>query len=162
MTADGVDEDPTLLRDLAASGIVVRITPGSVPGGPPPPPALAARMAMIVGRIQALWQVGARMVVATDAGVGPGKPHDVMPYAVLQLAAATGDALGALRAATSRAADALGVGDTCGRLAPGRSADLLVVRGEAADDLGALLEVEAVYRQGAQVAGASSRPRPLG
>ena len=43
MTADGVDDDPTLLRDLAESGIVVRITPGSVPGGPPPPPAPAPR-----------------------------------------------------------------------------------------------------------------------
>ena len=162
MTADGVDEDPALLRDLAASGIVVRITPGSVPGGPPPPPALAARMTMIVGRIQALSQVGARVVVASDAGIGPGKPHDVMAYAVLQLAAATGDALGALRAATSRAADALGLADTCGRLAPGCSADLLVVRGEAAVDVGALLGIEAVYREGGQVAGVSSRPRPPG
>jgi imidazolonepropionase-like amidohydrolase len=162
MTADGVDDDPTLLRDLAQSGIVVRITPGSVPGGPPPPPALAARMQMILGRIQALWRAGARIVVATDAGVGPGKPHDAMAYTVLQLAAATGDPVGALRAATSQAADALGLADTCGRLAPGRSADLLVVRGQAATDVGALLDVEAVYREGEQVAGPSSRPQPPG
>jgi imidazolonepropionase-like amidohydrolase len=162
MTADGVDDDPTLLRDLAQSGIVVRITPGSVPGGPRPPPALAARMQMILGRIQALWRAGARIVVATDAGVGPGKPHDAMAYTVLQLAAATGDPVGALRAATSQAADALGLADTCGRLAPGRSADLLVVRGQAATDVGALLDVEAVYREGEQVAGPSSRPQPPG
>jgi imidazolonepropionase-like amidohydrolase len=162
MTADGVDHDPALLRDLAESGIVVRITPGSVPGGPPPPPALAARMQMIVGRLLALWEAGARIVVATDAGIGPGKPHDALAYSVLDLAAATGDAVGALRAATSRAADALGLADTCGRLAPGRSADLLVVRGHATANVGALLDVEAVYRQGAHVAGPSSRPRPPG
>jgi imidazolonepropionase-like amidohydrolase len=160
MTADGVDDDSTLLRDLAESGVVVRVTPGSVPGGPPPPPALAARMPMIMGRILALWEAGARIVVATDAGIGPGKPHDALAYTVLQVVAVTGDPLGVLRAATSQAADALGLADACGRLAPGRSADLLVVRGQATIDVAALLDVEAVYRQGKQVAGPSSRPRP--
>ncbi len=163
MTADGVDHDPTLLRELAESGIIVRITPGSVPGGPPPPPALASRMEQISGRLLALWEAGARIVVATDAGVGPGKPHDAMAYAVLELAAATSDPVGALRAATSQAADALGgLADTCGRLVTGRAADLLVVRGQAATDVGALLEIEAVYREGEHVAGPSSRPRPSG
>jgi imidazolonepropionase-like amidohydrolase len=160
MTADGVDLDVTLLRDLAESGIVVRVTPGSIPGGPPPPPALAARMPMIMGRILALWEAGARIVVATDAGIGPGKPHDAIAYTLLQLVDVTGDALDVLRAATSLAADALGLADTCGRLAPGRSADLLVVRGQATTDVAALLDVEAVYREGKQVAGPSSRPRP--
>ena len=54
-------------------------------------------------------------------------------------------------------ADALGLTDTCGRLARGRAADILVVRGNAVEDLGALLEVEAVYRHGEQAAGPSSR-----
>lgn len=160
MTADGVDHDPALLRDLADSGIVVRTTPGSVPGGPPPAAAIAARMQQIVQGLRALRESGARLAVSTDAGVGPGKPHDAMAYAVLQFGGATDDPVGALRAATSAAADALGLGDTCGRLAPGRAADLLVVRGEAVTDLGALLEVEAVYRDGEHVAGPSSRPRP--
>jgi hypothetical protein len=39
-------------------------------------------------------------------------------------------------------------------------ADLLAVRGDAATDLEALLEVDAVYRDGEKVAGSSSRPRP--
>ncbi|MEO6586284.1 MAG: amidohydrolase family protein, partial [Knoellia sp.] len=160
MTADGVDHDPALLHELAESGIVVRITPGAAPGGPPAPPALAARMEQIFGRILALWEAGARIVVATDAGIGPGKPHDAMAYAVLQVAAATSDPVGALRAATSQAADALGLADTCGRLAPGRGADLLVVRGQAVTDVSALLEVETVYREGERVAGPSSQPRP--
>jgi len=162
MTADGVDLDPALLRDLAESGIVVRTTPGSVPGGPPPPPAIAARLEQIGQGLKALGESGAPVVVSTDAGVGPGKPHDVMAYAVLLFGSVTGNTVDALQAATSRAADALGMSDTCGRLAPGRAADLLVVRGEAVADLGALLEVEAVYREGEQVAGPSSRPRPAG
>jgi imidazolonepropionase-like amidohydrolase len=119
-------------------------------------------MPMILARIQALWEAGARIVVATDAGVGPGKPHDAMAYTVLQLAAATRDPVGALRAATSQAADAVGLADTCGRLAVGRAADLLVVRGQAATDVGALLDIQGVYREGEHVAGPSSRPRPSG
>jgi hypothetical protein len=69
---------------------------------------------MILGRILALWQAGPRIVLATDAGIGPGKPHDAMAYTALQLAAVTRDPVGALRAATSQAADALGLADTCG------------------------------------------------
>jgi len=119
-------------------------------------------MRLIVDRLLALWEAEARIVVATDAGIGPGKPHDALAYSVLVLAAATGDHLGALRAATSRATAALGLSHTCGQLAPGSTADLLVVRGHAGTDVGALLEVEAVYREGEQVAGSSSRPRPPG
>lgn len=119
MTAEGVDQDPNLLRDLAASGIVVRITTGTVPGGPPPAPAIAARTAQIIERLGMLWESGARVVLATDAGIGPGKPHDVMAYAVLQFGSATGDPVGALRAATSHAAQALGLAGTCGMLSPG-------------------------------------------
>lgn len=74
---------------------------------------------------------GGPLVVLTDARAGPGKPHDVMAYAVIQFGGATGDPVGALRLATSQAADAVGLGDTCGRLAPGRAADLLVVCGHA-------------------------------
>ncbi|MEO7448044.1 MAG: amidohydrolase family protein [Humibacillus sp.] len=162
MTADGVDHDQKLLRDLAASGIVVRITPGTAPGGPPPPPAMAARMPQIIEGLRMLWESGARVVVSTDAGIGPGKPHDVMAYAVLQAGMAIGNPVAALTAATSLAADALGLADTCGTLSAGLAADLLVVRGKAAVDLGSLLEVEAVYRDGKHVAGPSSRPKATG
>lgn len=162
MTADGVDHDPNLLHDLAASEIVVRITPGTVPGGPPQPPAMAARTVQIIGRLGMLRESGGRIVLSSDAGISPGKPHDVMAYAVLQFGSATGDPLGALRAATSLAAEALGLEDTCGTLSTGLVADLLVVRGKATADLRALLEVEAVYRQGEHVAGASHRPAPTG
>jgi imidazolonepropionase-like amidohydrolase len=160
MTADGVNRDPDLVRELAESGIVVRTTPGMVPGAPSPPPAVATRMRQIVQGFRTLHESGAQVVVSTDAGIAPGKPHDVMAYALLQFANATGDPVGALRAGTSRAADALGLTKTCGRLAPGLAADLLAVRGEVAVDLGALLEVDGVYREGQLVAGPSSaRPR---
>ena len=155
MTADGVDHDPGLVGALATSRIFVRTTPGATPGAPAPSPALAARMQQIVQGLGMLRDRGARVVVATDAGVSPGKPHDVMAHALLVFGHVTGDPVDTLRAATSRAADALGLAGTCGRLVPGLAADLLVVRGEAAVDLRALLEVEAVYREGKLVAGPS-------
>jgi imidazolonepropionase-like amidohydrolase len=160
MMAEGIDDDPVFQRELAESGIVVRITPGSVPGSPPPPPAIAARIALLRPVIARLRDLGARIVVSTDAGVSPGKPHDVMAYAVHQFGAMTGDPVDALARATSVAADALGLTGVCGRLAPGHDADLLVVDGDPARDLAALLEVKAVYRGGDHVAGPSTRPAP--
>jgi imidazolonepropionase-like amidohydrolase len=160
MTADGIDDDPLFQRELAGSGIVVRSTPGSAPGGPPPPPAIAARFAQLMPVIARLRDLGARLVVSSDAGIGPGKPHDVMAYAVHQFGSMTGDPIDALTRATSGAADALGLTGVCGRLAPGRAADLLVVHGDPTSDLAALLEVETVYRDGEQVTGPSKRPAP--
>lgn len=160
MTADGVDHDPALLRDVADSGIIVRTTPGSVPGGPPPAAAISARMGQIMQGLRSLRESGARLVVSTDAGVGPGTPHDAMAYAVRQFGRATEDPLGAMRARSH-----VGGGGRPGagrRSAAGsprlRAADLLVVRGEAASDPGALMEVEAVHLEGQKVVGPSLAP----
>jgi imidazolonepropionase-like amidohydrolase len=130
------------------------------PRGPPPPPAIAARIAQLMPVIARLRDLGARLVVSTDAGIGPGKPHNVMAYAVHQVGSMTGDPIDALARATSAAADALGLTGVSGRLAPGRAADLLVVRGDPTSDLTALLEVKAGYRDGEQVTGPSIRPAP--
>jgi len=162
MTADGIDDDRGFQRELAASGIVVRATPGSVPGGPQPPPAIAARLALVLPVLARLREAGAKMVVASDAGIGPGKPHDVLAYAVHQFGSLTGDPVDALTRATARAADALGLTAVCGRIAPGLAADLLVVRGNPTVNLADLLQVEAAYRDGERVAGPSTRPAPPG
>jgi len=53
-----------------------------------------------------------------------------------------------LASATSRAADALGVGDRTGRLRPGLDADLLVVRGDPIADVTRLCDVLAVVARG--------------
>ena len=52
---------------------------------------------------------------------------------------------------TSWAADALGVSDTVGTLEPGKAADVLVVRGNPADDINALWNVEDVFLAGRKV-----------
>ena len=128
LTPDGVADDPALVDRLAATGLPVVLTSGTVPGGAPPP-ELAARMPLLVAHVRRLLDRGVVWVLSTDAGVGPQKPHDVLPWALpqaLQMGASTERALSAC---TSRAAEALGIGAVAGRLAPGRPADLLAVAG---------------------------------
>lgn len=54
----------------------------------------------------------------------------------------------ALAAATSAAADALGIGDRVGRIAPGLVADLLAVEGDPTVDITDLSRVRGVFRMG--------------
>jgi len=151
-TADGVSADLALLDRIAASGVVVSVTAGTIPGGPAPPPAIAPRMTAIAANHSRMFRAGATMVPGTDAGVTPGKPHDVLPYALQALV----DRIGmtpaqALRSATSIAADAIGLTGAKGRIAPGADADLLVIRGNPLADIGSVTDVAAVYRAGVRV-----------
>ncbi len=150
LTPDGVADDPALVDRLAATGLPVVLTSGTVPGGAPPP-ELAARMPLLVAHVRRLLDRGVVWVLSTDAGVGPQKPHDVLPWALpqaLQMGASTERALSAC---TSRAAEALGIGAVAGRLAPGRPADLLAVAGRVDRDPTALCQPIRVLRAGARV-----------
>jgi imidazolonepropionase-like amidohydrolase len=130
-TADGVSADPALLDRIAASGVVVSVTAGSIPTGPAPPPAIAQRLAAILANHGRMFRAGATMIPGTDAGVSPGKPHDVLPYALRALVEQIGmTPLQALRAVTSIAASAMGLGGSKGRIAAGADADVLVVWGD--------------------------------
>jgi len=87
------------------------------------------------------------MVPGTDAGVSPGKPHDVLPYALQALVEQIGmTPLQALRAATIIAASAIGLGESKGRIAAGADADVVVVRGDPVADIGSITNVQAVFR----------------
>jgi imidazolonepropionase-like amidohydrolase len=152
MTASGVDADPAILDRIAIGGVVVSVTPGAVPGAFAPPPAIAQRLAAILDNHGQMWRAGARMIPGSDAGVSPGKPHDVLPYALEALV----DGIGmtpeeALRASTSVAADALALGASKGRLAAGADADVLVIHGNPLADIAAVRNVESVFRAGVRV-----------
>jgi imidazolonepropionase-like amidohydrolase len=92
-----------------------------------------------------------RLVAGSDAGIGPVKPHNVLPYSIRAMAAGGMSNLDALRSATSQAALACQVDDRKGRLAPGMDADILAVAGDPLTDLHALDQVRAVYRAGHRV-----------
>lgn len=150
MTAEGIAQDPELIARLAASGTPVVLTAGVLPG--PLLPAIAARMPALLAHIRALLDAGVRCVLATDAGIGPLKPHDILCRALTQAVELVGvTTQEALVMCTSRAADALAIGDVAGRLAAGRPADLLVVAGRLDLDPGALLRPVRVLRLGVDV-----------
>ena len=96
-----------------------------------------------------LTDAGVTWIVSSDAGIGPHKPPGVLPYAVPQAVAVTGQPVAhALAACTSRAADALGIADRAGRLRPGMPADLLAVDGRVDDDPAAVTRPLFVIRRG--------------
>jgi imidazolonepropionase-like amidohydrolase len=146
---DGVDDRPDLLAEIVASQVVVGATVGIVPvPGMVPPAAVLARLPKIVMTLSGLIADGALIVAATDAGIGPPKPHSPLPSAVPQLVSAGMSALDALRTVTSVAAGVCGLASRKGRLAPGFDADLVVVGGDPLTDPGCLADVRAVYLGG--------------
>ena len=149
-TADGADVDWEVARRLAATGTVVGATLGQRPGCAPPP-LIAARVAGYHETVIGLMALGVRVVCGTDGGVGPAKPHDVLPRAVVDLVQRGVPFADALATATTASAAACGVGDRKGRIAVGYDADLLVVRGNPEEDPSALLQVDRVYRAGVRV-----------
>lgn len=154
LTPDGVDAPDDLIERIAHQRVVVGATVGLLPGSTPPP-FIASLLPDILANHGRLHRAGAAVVAGTDAGIGPIKPHGVLPHAAPHLV----DDIGltpyeALRSMTAGAAQVCGLGTSKGRIAPGYDADLLAVRGDPIADLAALTLVAAVYRQG--------RPVPLG
>ncbi|MDG6105104.1 amidohydrolase family protein [Dactylosporangium aurantiacum] len=152
-SADGVDDPGDLLGRMVDSRVVVGITAGVAPApGAVPPPVVAMRMPRIIANTRAMHEAGARMIIGTDAGIGPVKPHDVLRHALAQTSRIGLDAATALRLATSTAAEACGLGHRKGRLAPGFDADIVAVQGNPLLDLAALQHVRAVFARGVTVA----------
>ena len=153
MTADGVDADPALLAAIAGSDVFVSLTTGIAPGDSTPvlPPEVAKRVQAVHEAFRSLYELGARIVLGTDAGIAQLKPHDVLPYAIAQITADGPSPLEALRRGDRPRRRACGVADRKGRIAVGADADLLVVTGNPLDDLDRLRDVRAVFRAGVRV-----------
>jgi imidazolonepropionase-like amidohydrolase len=116
--------------------------------GVTPPPQMVAVLPRLVANATRMAAAGARIVVGTDAGIAPMKPHDVLRDALVHL-----DGIGigpaeALHAVTARAAAAIGLGDRKGSRAPGYDADVLAVDGDPLSDPGAIHRIRAVYVRG--------------
>jgi imidazolonepropionase-like amidohydrolase len=101
-----------------------------------------------VGRLHA---AGVAITAGSDAGIHPAKPHGVLAHAVQELVRSGLPVAAAAAAATSRAADACGLTHGGGRLAEGLTADLLIVQGDLAGDVGTLTRVRQVILRGLPV-----------
>ena len=108
-----------------------------------------------------LVEAGARIVAGTDAGIGPGKPHDVCRFAMPQLRDLGMDAAQALRTVTSVAARVCGLADRArARVAAGFDADLLAVDGDPLTDPEAIQPGSWRYTATVEQSPLSSPPRP--
>jgi imidazolonepropionase-like amidohydrolase len=143
--------DNALIDRIVSAGIAVSASMGLHPAVTPPPFVVANLNEMKRGFGQ-LHEKGGVVVVGTDAGVSPGKPHDILIHAAQDLASLGLIPREVLTRLTTLAADVCGVGHRKGRIADGYDADLVAVFGDPTTDLEALHQVRAVWRAGRPVA----------
>jgi imidazolonepropionase-like amidohydrolase len=109
--------------------------------------ALDARLEGVNRMIEA----GVRMTAGSDSPWGWYAPGEFV-HEIDMLAQAGLPYAEAILAGTSGSADSIGVGAVAGRLAPGRQADVLVVRGDPTREITALWNVVDVWQAGRRVA----------
>jgi imidazolonepropionase-like amidohydrolase len=91
------------------------------------------------------YRLGVRLVFGTDGGV---LPHGQNALEFVALRQAGVPALELLRAATINAAQALGLSDSLGRIAPGMAADIVAIEGDPLIDAAAFQRVRFVMSRG--------------
>ncbi len=98
--------------------------------------------------VGALHAAGARLLAGTDSGIGDTAPGSSLDDEIEDLAGAGLSPYEAVRAATADAAEFLEESGEIGTLAPGRRADMLLVRGNPLEDVGSLRLVTGVVLRG--------------
>jgi imidazolonepropionase-like amidohydrolase len=148
--AEGVDGlahaayfDSALAAQARPKGMFVIPTLASLTGGD----SSAASTALIAATRLA-YRSGVTLVFGTDGGV---LPHGQNALEFAALARAGVSPADALRAATIGAARALRIADSVGTIAPGKSADIIAVRGDPLRDPTVLERVEFVMLRGKTV-----------
>ncbi|MFF2996643.1 amidohydrolase family protein [Streptomyces sp. NPDC057950] len=150
-------QSPGLIDAIVRRGTFVSLTLGMDPGDavrPPQSMAAATMTAHVSGVLNAygnLHKSGDNVVIGSDAGIGPWKPHDVSPHGAADPAQLGVTSLEALISMTSRAARLCRMKGRKGRIARGADADLLIVDGDVEHDSAAVLDVQAVFRAGVPV-----------
>lgn len=147
LTAHGKQPDHDILDAAARQRVAFSATAGF------DEMQLTARTSTIATTVRTglgeLRAAGVPVVIGTDAGLGPAKPHGVLPQATRDLAAAGYAADEVLTILTSAAARVCGVADRKGHLAAGADADILAVSHETLVRPSTLAAgPTAVYRRG--------------
>ncbi len=152
LTPDGFPLGRAVVDAMAAAGTYVSVTAAFKRA--PELDASNTRLAWlrdVDSLYRTMWQAGIRLVLSSDAGIGPAVPHDVLPYGAERLLRTGMTCADVLRSLTSLAALACGVADRKGRIASGYDADLTAVSGDPLVDVNDLLRVAAVFRRGVRV-----------
>lgn len=168
LTPTGPQPTDDVLDAIVAADATVDLTAGWDPALLPPPEAIPPQIRRTMDQLGIGWEEikaqqvdmaarlrarGGRLVTGLDAGIAPSKAHGMLWRSVAVLVDAGFPAAQALACATSVAARDCGLGETCGVLAPGHSADLLVVAGDLEQDVTSLGHPVAVLVRGQSPAG---------
>lgn len=153
----GVAASPDVVETIVARGVWCGVT---IPiARPSMPEDLVALVHDMQRNVRRLMDSGAKVAFSTDAGVGPEKPHDVLPHELADLSRDGFTVTEVLTGGTADAAASCGLGHRKGRIAPGYDADLLAVAAGLDRDLAGLCDVKAVWRSGTPVRPHKSAPR---
>lgn len=144
-----IDPDRALLRRLANSNTVISATLGIAPNADLPPP-LVKMIPEVLAALRSVRELGGRIVVGSDAGIAPFKPHDVMSHAIHDLIALGMTTTEALHAMTRGGALALGL-EKKGIIAAGADADLIAVAGDPLVEAEAITRIAGVWTSGREV-----------
>lgn len=110
-------------------------------------PARPERFQAVLETVGALHAAGVPILAGTDS-LNPGTAHGASLHREIELLVNAGlRPVDALRAATGAAADAFGLADR-GRIAPGRKADVILVRGDPTREVRTTRELEAIWKDG--------------
>ena len=153
LTPRGVHADPAVIEAMAAAGTYVSVTAAFKDPAEEAirDPALLQHLQPLVSAFATMHAAGVRLVLSSDAGVSRSLVHDGLAFGVGLLSLAGMSPTEALRAVTSVAAAACGIGHRKGQVAVGYQADLVAVNGDPLTDAAALRDVAAVYRAGVRV-----------
>ncbi|MFF3372026.1 amidohydrolase family protein [Streptomyces sp. NPDC002680] len=147
MTEDGFGLRRDVLKKIIEQGVVV--CPAVSPHWQMVPRFFGEERAKVLfGQVREMAESGVRLIAGTDAGV-QRTGFDGSLVGALSFYAHLGipnDQI--VDMATVHAADALGLGESTGRIASGFRADLLVVGGDPLADLDALKKIHAVITAG--------------
>jgi imidazolonepropionase-like amidohydrolase len=151
--------DPAVVPELAAAGLIGSVTAhhelrGLVPwdGARGDRDELRRRLAPH----REMAEAGVPMVVHSDAGPGPTRYEAFGDSIAAYQVGMEASVPVAVHAATLAPARALGLAHLVGSVAPGRIADLVLLRGDPARQLPAWQSVDAVYQAGRLVASAGA------
>ncbi len=121
------------------------------PGGDYDNAVLSIRGRHMLPRVREMtaraWKLGVKIIAGTDTGYGPNSNRR-MPHEVAEFVALGMPPMDAIKAATSLAADCLGIGARTGAIKPGMEADMIVVERDPLADIVNLQDVLVVINDG--------------